>query len=92
MLQPDAAAVVEERLEILIVVVQAVLVAQQQLDHLAVAGRRLLHLLHVGKATKPAEMSPDGKGSPSYAVTMPTMSIVAASLPQGLRLDADQLS
>ena len=53
-LQPDLAAVVEERLEVLVVVVQVVLAAEQQVDDLGRRAPVRLHLLDVGEAAEAA--------------------------------------
>ena len=52
MLQADAAAVFEEGLEVLIVVVQIVFAAEQRFDDLRVGGVAFLELLDVGKAAE----------------------------------------
>src|SRR6266849_810077 len=54
MLQSDAPAVVQERLKVLIVVVQAVLVSEQHLDNFAVGRVRLLHLVDIRKPPETA--------------------------------------
>ena len=83
-LQADAPAVVEERLKILIVVVQVVLVSEQYFDDVAIRCVSLLSIL--SRSAKPPRrlaMSPEGSGSPSNVVTMPTMSSSVPSFPVG---------
>ena len=57
-LQPDAAAGVEERLEVLVVVVQVVLAAEQHLDELGVAAC-LSRCFHRGDVVEAAEAARD---------------------------------
>ena len=80
-LQTDLAAGVEERLEVLVVVVQVVLAAEQQLDAVGVVTVAVPSASAASSAamsSKPPSrlaMSPDGSGSPSSVVTTPTMSM-----------------
>jgi hypothetical protein len=53
-LEPDLAAARHERLEVLVVVVHRVLVAEQDLDDLGVEGAAGLHLADVGETAEPA--------------------------------------
>ncbi len=53
-LQTDAAAVVEKRLEILVIVVEMVLVAEQALDHFGIAGFFGFHFGDVDETSEAA--------------------------------------
>ncbi len=64
MLQADLAAGVEEGLEVLVVVVQVVLAAEQRLDELGVRARRLRVLPSSAMSSNSPRrlaMSPDGQ-------------------------------
>src|SRR6266498_1598919 len=54
MLQADFAAAIQERLEILVVVVEMVLISQELLDDLCVFNSGFFHLLHVRETTQAA--------------------------------------
>src|SRR5262245_1983974 len=53
-LQPDSAAVREERLEVLIVVMEIILVSEEPFDDLSVTRAGRLHFLGIGKSAEPA--------------------------------------
>jgi len=61
MLQTDFAAIIYERLKILIIVVQIVFVSQQDFDYVAVSGFVLFHLVYIGKAAEAAGNIAGGK-------------------------------
>ena len=84
MLQADAAAVVEERLKVLIIIVQIIFVAEQDFDHVAVAGLVLFHLVDIGEASEAAGDVTRGQRIAFVSCDDSDHVVSAPSLPVGL--------